>query len=225
MLISESIMVLYSSVLHEDIVNKRLRTQDIRTGVQKMAKDYAPESANFTCSNREFPDYDNAAFRCAYLHKYAPLHTYIVLESMLKFLEQKEEVFRQLLNSGQLKLCCLGGGPGSEVLGVLTALSVYFDSFKVSVTVIDCMKEWESTFSSLVQELKFGEYGALSQGFKNDNYFQWNYLGANLLDKMTSEVNKAIGTASLVTMVKFVSAASCTTAENMIEVSDRKLLP
>lgn len=219
MSVFEVIMRLYFKVLTNDVSDNRIRDEEIRAGIQKMAKEYSAEKANFRSDSREFPDYNNAAFRCAYLHKYAPFHTYIVLEVMLKILQENKELFEELVNSGQLKLCCLGGGPGSEIIGVLFALYAYFKSFKTSVAIIDCKKEWESTFRSLIQELRFGEYGQVSSGLKIDNNFQWSYLGANLLEKMTNAVNSAIGSASLITMVKFVSAASCTAAEVMVEVS------
>lgn len=213
---SYAIQQLYATVLDEDIRRNRIPERDIRLGVRDMAQSYAPEATNFESdiTDRKFTNFNIAAFRCAYLHKYAPLHTYIVLDVMTKVIKQETQLFNILLNSKQFKLCCLGGGPGSDAVGVLAALHTVFNSFKYSVTVIDCMEQWKYTFGLVLNCLHISGIGL--------QMLQWEYIGSDLLQiqNMTEPiVANAINSASLITMVKFISAATCNNTEPMVEVS------
>lgn len=213
---SYDILQLYATVLKEDIRRSQIPERDIRLGVRDMAQAYAPEATNFEndITDRKFTNFNIAAFRCAYLHKYAPLHTYIVLDVMTKILKQELQFFKSILYSKLFKLCCLGGGPGSDAVGVLAALHTVFNSFKSSVTVIDCMEQWQYTFGLVINCLHNAGIGL--------HTVQWDYIGADLLQtkNTTATVSNAINTASLITMVKFISAASCNNTEPMVEVSN-----
>lgn len=212
-----AIQELYTSVLDEDIRRSRISERDIRLGVRDMAQTYAPEATNFESdiTDRKFTNFNIAAFRCAYLHKYAPLHTYIVLDVMTKVIKQEIQLFNIILNSKQFKLCCLGGGPGSDAVGVLAAFHTVFNSFKCSVTVIDCMEQWKYTFGLVLNYLHNSGIGL--------QILQWDYIGSDLLqiqNMTTPTVANAINSASLITMVKFISAATCNNTEPMVEVSN-----
>lgn len=213
---SYDILQLYATVLKEDIRRSQIPERDIRLGVRDMAQAYAPEATNFEndITDRKFTNFNIAAFRCAYLHKYAPLHTYIVLDVMTKILKQELQFFQSILYSKLFKLCCLGGGPGSDAVGVLAALHTVFNSFKSSITVIDCMEQWQYTFGLVINCLHNAGIGLQT--------LQWDYIGADLLQtkNTTATVSNAINTASLITMVKFISAASCNNTEPMVEVSN-----
>lgn len=216
---SSAILQLYSSVLQEDITRNQIYESHIRLGVRDMADTYRPDPYDLSrqMTNRSLTDFSIPAFRCAYLHKFAPLHTYIVFDVMKAILDKDVSPFKNIFNTVEgFKLCCLGGGPGSDAVGVLAALQAAFTGFKSTVTIIDSIEEWKHTFHDIINHLRYA-----ASGIQWDvNCTDFNYIGADLLlDNITDAVKEAIGSASLITMVKFISAATCTDTERMVEVS------
>ncbi|GIX97218.1 uncharacterized protein CEXT_211721 [Caerostris extrusa] len=217
----EEISRLYVSVLQEHIADSRVNTADIRIGIQNMKEVYKPDPTYLSSTIVDVANYNDVAHRCAYLHKYAPLHTALVAEMLSRAILEDPQLYKELIhnnNSGSFNLCCLGGGPGTDVIGVLAVLNACFGLFQVSATIIDCMVNWNETFASMISELRYGNYGSLGVSV-SDQYFQWNYLEHNLLGKMTDQVNRAISRAHLITMVKFVSASACKDTPMMIKVT------
>lgn len=218
---SRAIRQLYTSVLDEDIKRNQIYESHIRLGFKDMANTYRTDrySMSKSIADRLITDFNIPAFRCAYLHKFAPLHTSIVFDVIKLLLNIDVLLFKDIFDAVKgFKLCCLGGGPGSDAIGVLAALHSAFTGFKSSVTVIDSMEEWKYTFYQLIDHLRGAGYG-IQWDF---NCTDCNYIGADLLlDSMImmDSVKEAINTASLVTMVKFISAATCTDTEAMVEVS------
>ena len=214
-----SILQFYSRILDEHISRNNVTEKDFCRSVRDMAQVYAPRSLYFlsNVSSRKPADYSIASNRCAYLHKFAPLHTYIVIVAMKDILEKQASLFKIMLNAKQFKLCSLGGGPGSDAVGVLAALYAEFRTFKSSVTIIDFFEEWEDTFNLVTDHLRSAVYGAQWKCLLDNGDF--NYIGADLLRIKTETVNNAINSASLITMVKFISAAAGTGTELMVEVS------
>ncbi|GFS50713.1 uncharacterized protein TNCV_2042661 [Trichonephila clavipes] len=208
---------LFSTVLEEHLRKYHVNSADIRTGIQNMKEVYKPGAGNLSSETLDVANYDDPAHRIAYLHKYAPLHTALVADMVRKAIYEHPKLFYDfIINFGCAKICSLGGGPGSDVIGVLAVLSEIFGLIQVSATVIDCMPEWKQTFYALIKELRYGNYGILGESV-TEQYFEWSYMGNNLLGKMTNQVNNAIQSANLVTMVKFVSAAACKDTSSMIK--------
>ena len=215
---SDTNLHLYESVLEEEMTRNKVSEKDIRLGIIDMVLAYAPISTNFENDSSEYilPDFSISAHRCGYLHKYAPLHTFIVLDVMRKILKQEILQVKSMLNSNEFKLCSLGGGPGSDVVGVMIALHAEVASLKFSATIIDYMEEWKYTFRSVIDHLIYEEFDL------QWNYFlKWDYIGDDLLQfqNTTSAANNAINSASFITMIKFISAATCSETEPMVEVS------
>ncbi|XP_055940572.1 uncharacterized protein LOC129971113 isoform X1 [Argiope bruennichi] len=211
------ILRLYSSVLHKHKREYDVNEADIRTAIQNMKEVYKPNPGSLANPTVSVADYNDAAHRCAYLHKYAPFHTALVADMLGRALQQDLNAFQDLIYaSGPMNICSLGGGPGSDIFGVLSVLNATFGFFPVSATVIDCMENWRDLFYELINELRYGNYGALGECV-GGQYFDWKYLQHNLLAKMTNQVNTAIARANLVTMIKFVSASSCKDTSAMIK--------
>ncbi|XP_015924434.1 uncharacterized protein [Parasteatoda tepidariorum] len=223
----DSIKRLFSNVLYEDIQKRQLSQADIRKGIQNMKEVYKPNPSRFHLSS-EFLDvanYNDPAHRCAYLHKYAPLHTALVNDMLGKSMQHVRFLLQDILaDTGHIEVCSLGGGPGSDILGVISVLSTELGFFKFSATIIDCMEDWKYTFSAIIKELRGGNYG-LTSVFVQPHYFSWNYIGHNLLGRMTNDVKIALQNAKMVTMVKFVSAAACKETSEMIKKIFRSLTP
>ncbi|GFU23847.1 uncharacterized protein NPIL_457331 [Nephila pilipes] len=216
---------LFSTVLQEHVRYYDVNSADIRAGIQNMKEVYKPEPGSLSSGILDVANYNDPAHRCAYLHKYAPLHTALVADMMKRAIYQNPELFADfIINFGSIKICSLGGGPGSDIIGVLAVLTEIFGLFQVSATVIDCMPKWKETFIALIHELRVGNYGTLGECV-SEQYFEWSYIGNNLLGKMTNQVQNGIQAANLVTMVKFVSAAACKDTSTMIKKIFRSLKP
>lgn len=219
---SSAILQLYTSVLQKDMKNNQIYESQIRLGIKDMSDTYRPDRYSLykRIADRLITNFNIPAFRCAYLHKFAPLHTYIVLDVMTDLLIKDVVLFKDIFNAEKgFKLCCLGGGPGSDAVGVMAALHAVLTGFRLSVTIIDSMDQWKDTFVQVIEHLRDAGFGIKW----NFNSTDFNYIGADLLldSMMTDSVKEAISSASLVTMVKFISAATCTDTELMVEVSKK----
>ncbi|XP_015924435.1 uncharacterized protein [Parasteatoda tepidariorum] len=222
---NDTIRRLFNNVLYEDIRQHQLNHADIRTGIQNMKEVYKPNPSSLSSEFLDVANYNDPAHRCAYLHKYAPLHTALVSDMLNKSMQEVRFILQEIIaDTGRLEVCSLGGGPGSDVLGVTSVLSAELGFFQFSATIVDCMGDWRYTFAAIIKELRCGSYGLISE-FVQPQYFSWNYIGHNLLGKMNNDVNKAIQGANLVTMVKFVSAAACKDTAEMLKKIFRSLKP
>ncbi|XP_035210428.1 uncharacterized protein LOC118184810 [Stegodyphus dumicola] len=216
---------LYTRVLHEDIMKSGVNTQDIIIGIENMKKVYTRNSAWLTSESAPLADFNKVAYRCAYIHKYAPLHTAIVYDVIKRALNNNYMPFKNMvLRSACLRICSLGGGPGCDVLGALAAMHEIFGFLRVSVSIIDIMINWNFTFRSIIHELELPTYGTLGQSF-NPQYFDWDYISSNLTGEMNEQVYESIAAADLITMVKFVSATACETTSDMIKEIFRSMKP
>lgn len=216
MLDSPRIIRLYNNVLNNDMHRFNLSVTSVRTGIDSMREVYKPDK-NLNSDVHILADYNDVAHRCAYLHKYAAFHTAMVRDMMFEAVRMNHRFFYDIIYSSErFNICCLGGGPGTDVIGVLAALHSVFSYFHTSVTLVDYMVDWSYSFESILRELGSGFYGAF--GSNTYHFLDWRYLGANLLKPLLPDVSEAIGSASLVTMIKFASAAACVDTEIMLQV-------
>lgn len=216
MLDSIDIGCLYEKVLEKDMLQYNITDNAVKFGIECMQHVYSGEK-NLKTERSQVADYTDPAHRCAYLHKYAALHTAMVRDMLSEAINTNFSLFRHLVFSGDaFRICSLGGGPGTDIIGALSSLHAAFGYFDCSATVVDYMAEWSYSFDSILKELGTGWYGAFGNNISH--YLNWQYVGANLLKKFKNEVIEALSTASLVTMVKFTSAAACRDTAAMIKV-------
>jgi hypothetical protein len=216
MLSSLAIVELYNNVLNYDMFKYRIPSEDIYIGIESMALVYKPDTVNLNSNRSIVADYNDAAHRCAYLHKYAAFHTALVRDMLADAISVNFDFFYRLVfQDNCFKICSLGGGPGSDIIGALAALHHAYSFFHSSVTVADYMVDWALSFESILRELGTGMYGAF--GSNTSSYLNWRYVGANLLKSLTFDVSEALSSANLVTMVKFASAAACQDTEFMMK--------
>ncbi|PRD24917.1 UNVERIFIED_CONTAM: hypothetical protein NCL1_42418 [Trichonephila clavipes] len=175
---------------------------DVRRGIQIVKHAYRPKRERQT-STESCTEDNSIEYRCAYLHMYTPIHTAMVYYVMNWALVQEREYFQSFLQKRRrsLKICNLGGGPGADLIGVITAFQKEFGYFHTSATIIDIVSEWKDIFGSIINELRYGFYG----------YFELN-------PRITGDINNAINSADFITMTKFVSAVIHQNATGMIKV-------
>ncbi|KAF8787566.1 hypothetical protein HNY73_009148 [Argiope bruennichi] len=228
MLHSSQLIHLYTRVLEDTSFVNNVNEKDMKQAIEHMHKIYRGSANSLSKNLNYLADFNEVTYRCAYLFKYAPFHTALSYTAMSHALTESSYELRAILDSlsGPLKLCSLGSGPGTDVIGVLAAMHDQFGFFPSSVKLVDIMSEWELTFWSIIDELRFGQqnYGSLSESV-SEKWFDWSFVTADLQNQISRELTEVLGTADIVTMIKFVSAAACKETTNMIERIFRLMKP
>lgn len=87
-------------------------------------------------------DYGNPVRRFAYIYKYVVIHSIIVYQTA-----RKSEALQDLLLKSDLSLTCVGGGPGSDFLGVLKWLILEDANInKFRCAMLDRERAWCSSW-------------------------------------------------------------------------------
>src|ERR1700733_10692819 len=90
-------------------------------------------------------DYDHPAARFAYMFAYSPCHTYLVYRTIANVPK-----LRLLFERPTLNIACLGGGPGSDLLGIAKyILSQDADRPYLRFSVLDRQPGWENCWRHL----------------------------------------------------------------------------
>ncbi|GBN34209.1 hypothetical protein AVEN_142084-1 [Araneus ventricosus] len=213
---------LYSKILEDDLIKSDVNEGDVQQAIRYMHEVYRGNPENLSKESYSITNYNNLAYRCAYLFKYAPIHTALVYEAMSRALTENPHTFRLFQDLVFLKtpfnICSLGSGPGTDVIGVLAAMYDKLCFFPSSATLVDIMPEWEGTFRSVVSELRLEDrtYGILSAS-ASQRYFDWSFIDSDLLEEVSQDLKLVIESANLITLVKFVSAVACKKTSEMIE--------
>ena len=99
--------------------------------------------------NRPPIDYKDPATRFAYVYKYVATHS----DYVVQVLEQlRAEVGSPVFNTDNLRLSCIGGGPGSDIIGVLRYLDEQKANEpvkKVTCYLLDREQAWADTWTEL----------------------------------------------------------------------------
>jgi len=107
------------------------------------------------------PDYSSAECRFAYVFRYSTAHASMI-EAAISKCKTLKELFA---TADHVHIACIGGGPGSEILGVLKYLD---DEEKPSLRfdILDLEVNWSETWSG-VDDLvrKFSKGVAVSKNF------------------------------------------------------------
>ena len=82
--------------------------------IKDRLKDLSKTYSDLTVKRKAAIDYTDAARRFAYLYKYVACHSNLVFT---RILGSKE--LQALFNKNEVQVACIGGGPGSELLGIL----------------------------------------------------------------------------------------------------------
>ena len=89
-------------------------------------------------------------YRSAYLYEYAPANA-LAVEAVLNDDAEDQGLISGLLTSKlPISLCCLGGGPGSEILGVAKwIVRQQLGATQLKVVIIDKCLEWRNQWKSV----------------------------------------------------------------------------
>ena len=90
------------------------------------------------------PDYSDPITRFAYVYKYASAHA-DYLDGLIK----RSPSIQAVLNHNKISITCIGGGPGSDVLGFLKFFLERGDSPHIKYVIFDKEPAWGETWSDL----------------------------------------------------------------------------
>lgn len=96
-------------------------------------------------SKLENPDYSGNIKKFCYLYKYSVAHGYFLYRALLKI---DRKVKPRLFERNITKVACIGGGPGSEIIGISRFLNEkggFHLKNKVEITIFDREPSWENS--------------------------------------------------------------------------------
>ena len=120
--------------------------------VPKMKEAIQRMSCEYRGQKRPEIPFEDPFYRSAYLYKYAAANAFAV-EAVLNYDANNQRLISGLLTSKQrISLCCLGGGPGSEILGVakwIMRQQLGAGAMQLEVVVTDKYPQWEDQSKSV----------------------------------------------------------------------------
>ncbi|XP_071787023.1 uncharacterized protein [Asterias amurensis] len=167
-----------------------LRLDSVKTSLRSISLLYRMGLCRPSKSERS--NWNDAANRCAYFFLYFTHHCYLVYVS----LQQVQPISWQ--NKSTMKVCSIGGGPGSDLVGVTKFLrdANRFPSSLLECLVLDLFPNWKLTWDDIYQNLP--------------DDFQVTYKRCDLVrdTRLPSDVISFIRDVDLLTLVKSYSAVS-----------------
>jgi hypothetical protein len=98
------------------------------------------------------PNFNDAATRFGYVYQHVPAHAY-----WLYLLLEKCPEAIAVLEKGKARITCIGGGPGSEIVGFLKLLDEREIKCKLFCELIDGCDAWKATWDDLAYQLDLDE--------------------------------------------------------------------
>jgi hypothetical protein len=90
------------------------------------------------------PNFDYAATRFGYVYMYVSAHAHWLHELITMRPEAKS-----LFDKKKLRMVCLGGGPGSDLVGVLKFMDTRGKSLSLHCEIVDGCIAWKTTWSDV----------------------------------------------------------------------------
>lgn len=146
---------------HVEIIHRSLSSiADIVTATSSITREsiYAKtqdfillNSAEWKKENPQI-DYSDPYCRLAYVYMNVGIHSYLVDKALTRFSPIRNLITAQLSTSRALNVCALGGGPGSELLGLASFVERLNKTERplfVDFLLVDLIKEWDESWQSL----------------------------------------------------------------------------
>ncbi|GIY09704.1 uncharacterized protein CDAR_266811 [Caerostris darwini] len=135
-------------------------------------------------------------YRIAYIYRNSTCLSSAVAHYFGIFLSQHTNIVKKLLQNKEIRICSVGGGSTSDVVGLIKVLeSVFNVTGNVHVSIIDADKKWQNACITVLKGLKC---------FRNA-IWKIDFIEADLSLPFNSKVIYAIENAHIVSMVKFFS--------------------
>ncbi|WP_434300620.1 hypothetical protein [Corallococcus exiguus] len=169
---------------YDEIPNKSdKRDNEISNALKSMSDQYLN---NLTTSGG--PDFDDPVTRFAYVYNYVPSHAHWLYE-LIDWSDDAKEVFTK----PKIRLTCLGGGPGSDLVGILKYISQQDKQPMLFCEIIDGCIHWKQTWSDL----------AFNLGWKNTLHTDYSIQDVD--DKKSWLTPTGISKSDIITISFFAS--------------------
>lgn len=171
----------------EDAIELHVRTSGrSRDAVLKEINAHIDSTSSQHWTNEPEIEYDDPLCRLGYLYIHAAANA-TLFERVLAESDELSAILKQTAQN-TLNVCALGGGPGTELLG----LSKYFlrrphrlPPRKITFTVIDKVSEWADTWSQLADAAEEQFRASMSQkGIERPNIAHM-FLPLDVLDPLS----------------------------------------
>lgn len=194
----------YKSIIEDEIEAFNIKEESLKAAAKSVSEAYSRKSLT---QGQTFLDYNVPPNRCAYIYKYASLHTALVTKYFCGLI-CKKEVKSSLKKKETLKICCLGGGPGTDIVGLFRVLALFPNYYQkvVEVTILDICGGWRNSFKRIIANLLSGKVKEVPETFINASNFKFKLIEVDLLQNLPSNIVTILSEADIVCMVKFVSA-------------------
>jgi hypothetical protein len=126
--------------LYEKLPDPRTKDKIIGRKLEELREDYD------SLSMGEMPKYTDLYKRFAYLYCYVPAHANIVYRLI-------DENLGNLFDA-DVKVACLGGGPGSDLLGIIKFMVEQNKSAKLECGMFDKEDIWRDSWKSMCDNIK-----------------------------------------------------------------------
>ncbi|CAL1296404.1 unnamed protein product [Larinioides sclopetarius] len=191
----------YTSIIEEEKKRFGITNEKLKIAARLISSSYSKKSLKKGSTHL---DYSYPECRCAYVYKYANLHAGMITKYFRKFIKKKE-----IKNNFQrgIKICSLGGGPGTDIIGIFKALAVmpYFHHRINRVSVLDICGDWSNTFENIILSLLAGKVKDVPETFISSKKFRHELVEVDLLQELPENVVEIISNADIISMVKFMS--------------------
>jgi hypothetical protein len=119
--------------------NERTRDEAIKGAIGRISSKYG------NLLNGGGPDFKDPVNRFAYVYSYVPAHAHWVNE----LLEQSNEA-AAVFDSNKVRIACIGGGPGSDLVGILKFLDERAGvPPAIFCEIVDGCEEWKLTWADI----------------------------------------------------------------------------
>ena len=119
------------------------------------------EYAKLTTTTAKAIDYSDPIKRFAYIFKYTVAHADYIMQII-----KNEEALRRLIKASSVEVACLGGGPGSDLLGILKyMMAAAIQDTCITCYIFDKERAWGDSWSDVARVLKapFNVYPVFQQ--------------------------------------------------------------
>ncbi len=122
---------------------KAVRDASIKAALEAMSQQYLQK-----LMTEGGPDFNSPATRFGYVYQHVPAHAYW----FYSLLERSPDALK-VLENGKARVTCMGGGPGSEIVGFLKALDERDITCKLFCELIDGCDAWKATWDDVAYNL------------------------------------------------------------------------
>ena len=112
-------------------------------------------SSQYKClyqDTRKPVDYSDPAIRFGYVFRYVAAHSSYVRDICI----EKLSIHQLLISENRVKVTCLGGGPGTELIGLIQASNRLERTGDLVFSLIDREDAWADTWDNIDEELDAG---------------------------------------------------------------------